>query len=320
MSMPRDLTVHGIGRLGITIQGQGPLEENSLEFTGLASAIHAGLSLLEKADGRQAMHSVGVTVVREWDRLGTFRFGGDVTQMSTYVDQFLHALRSDFPRVLLGSLGGPDVIAESRRIPGWDGNLLRYAPKKAGGIYYNMSKVSHMAAAARQANDSDSHGRKMTTRHRTYLFMLAVATAHELTHLFVGYLAQGHDTVVSYTPPAVSYLNYAGLNDMYGHMLTGESGRVLESRLFGGSIEFYRDISDDKDQAGIPYILDSDANAWKIDQNCLVQLVTRIEEFDTFPFATTGGALTFEDRQARGLLSLGAAGSQGGTFMRARQG
>jgi hypothetical protein len=39
MSMPRDFTVNGIGRLGITIssaQGFEPLQENSLEFTGVS--------------------------------------------------------------------------------------------------------------------------------------------------------------------------------------------------------------------------------------------------------------------------------------------
>ncbi|KAM0426359.1 hypothetical protein ACHAPT_008400 [Fusarium lateritium] len=117
----------------------------------------------------------------------------------------------------------------------------------------------------------------MATRFRTFLFMFAVATAHELTHLFVGYLAQGQDTIDSYTPPGVSYLNYAGFRDQEGIPPSGESGRWLESCLFGGSIEFYRDISDDQGQAGIPRVLDSSALARKIQPNCVLQLVTRIE-------------------------------------------
>lgn len=104
-----------------------------------------------------------------------------------------------------------------------------------------------MTSAARQAGNSSS-GKKMATRFRTFLFMLAVATTHELTHVFVGYLAQGQDDFDSYTPRQVSYLNYSGLQRPDGQPLTGESGRWLESRLFGGSIEFYRDISDDADQ------------------------------------------------------------------------
>jgi hypothetical protein len=108
-----------------------------------------------------------------------------------------------------------------------------------------------MAVAASQASDANTVGKKMATRFRTFLFMFAVATSHELTHLFIGYLAQGQDTIESYTPPEISYLNYNGLKDRNGRPITGESGRWLESRLFGGSIEFYRDASDDNVQVSL---------------------------------------------------------------------
>lgn len=98
-----------------------------------------------------------------------------------------------------------------------------------------------MASAGREANETSPDGRKMAARFRTLLFMFAIATAHELTLLFVGYLAQGQDTTQSYTPPTLSYLNYAGPS-------WGESGRWLESHLLGGSVEFYRDILDDDGQ------------------------------------------------------------------------
>lgn len=164
MSMPRDFTVNGIGRLGMSIQtGQSiePLQENSLEFTGvspfcprlepkgclltsssvkLSFAIHAGLSLLEKPQGRQALQNVGYSVVDGWAKdARSFKFGGDLNQMPRYVDEFLRAIRNDFPRVILADVGGPDVIAETRRIPGWDGNLLCYIPKQATGLFYNKS-------------------------------------------------------------------------------------------------------------------------------------------------------------------------------------
>ncbi|KAF5662689.1 Stem cell self-renewal Piwi [Fusarium heterosporum] len=272
MSMPRDFTVNGIGRLGITVvsaQGFDPLQENTLEFTGLAFAIHAGLSLLEKPEGRRTLQNVGLTIANEWaKRKRGFQFGGDINQMPRYVDEFLRAIRADFPRVMMSDVGGHDVIAQAKRTPGWDGNLFQYLPKKAAGIYYNKTRVSQMATAASQASDAHSAGKKMSTRFRTFLFMFAVATSHELTHLFVGYLAQGQDIIGSYTPPEVSYLNYNGIRDRNGLPVTGESGRWLESRLFGGSIEFYRDVSDDNGQAGIPHILDSNALAIKIHPNC----------------------------------------------------
>ncbi|WAO85973.1 Hypothetical protein NCS54_00322700 [Fusarium falciforme] len=316
--MPRDFTVYGIQRFGITLAGPQcePLQENTEEYTALAFAIHAGISILEKAAGRQTMASLGTALVQAWLLGGNgFRFHGDQDQMAEYVDEFLRAIRGNFPRVILDSLGGPDVIAEARRIPCQNHSFSQYNPKRAGGIYYNRSRVSQMASAGREANETSPHGRKMAARFRTFLFMFAIATAHELTHLFVGYLAQGQDTTQSYTPPTVSYLNYAGPS-------WGESGRWLESHLFGGSVEFYRDKSDDDGQAGIPYVLDSDALARKIQPTCVLQLVTSIGEFHTFPFTTTGKALTAEERRERGLLSMGSEyvnGPQAGaTFMRSR--
>ncbi|KAF4497552.1 hypothetical protein FAGAP_6282 [Fusarium agapanthi] len=227
MSAPRDFTANGLGRIGITLRNQDglePLQENSLEFTGLAFAIHAGLSILEKPEERQALQRVGLVVVQEWARAQIFRFGGDPNLMPRYVDEFLLAVRRDFPRVIVGGVEGSDHIAR-------------------------------MAIAARQSSDGSSEGRKMGNRVRSFLFLLAVVTAHELTHVFITYLAQGQDVIESYTPPQVSYLNYVGLSDDDNLPVTGESGRWLESRLFGGSIEFYRDSSDDSGQSSEPFRL-----------------------------------------------------------------
>lgn len=88
--------------------------------------------------------------------------------------------------------------------------------------------------------------------------MFAVATAHELTHLFVAYLAGGSNDNNSRTPPEVSHLNYWGSMDEDGRPETGESGRWLENQLFGGSVEFYRDVRDDANQVSLallPHLL-----------------------------------------------------------------
>jgi hypothetical protein len=62
--------------------------------------------------------------------------------MPRYVDEFLRSVRGDFPRVIMGDVGGHDVIAQVKRTPGWDGNIFQYTPKRAAGIYYNKT-VSH---------------------------------------------------------------------------------------------------------------------------------------------------------------------------------
>ena len=109
-----------------------------------------------------------------------------------------------------------------------------------------------MARASMEGGNHNTYARKMSARYRTYLFALALTVAHELTHFFVAYLAQGRTTSDTYTPPTVSYLNYAAEVDGAGAPTVGESGRWLENVLFGGSIEFYRDVEDDDGQVRIP--------------------------------------------------------------------
>ncbi|KAM3512999.1 hypothetical protein MY11210_003399 [Beauveria gryllotalpidicola] len=129
--------------------------------------------------------------------------------------EFTGATEADFPRVLIDDIGGADVVAEARRLPPghWDGDLFNYSPKKAGGIYFNLSKVRQMAAASQQGGNKNAKEKKMSSRYRDYLFAFAVATAHELTHLFIGYLSQGRDSLESYTPPGVTHINYNDLGD-----------------------------------------------------------------------------------------------------------
>lgn len=64
--------------------------------------------------------------------------------MDAYVDHFLSSLRADFPTIIVRRLGGPDILAQARRMPGnlWNGDLSNYKPKQAVGVYYNQC-VSH---------------------------------------------------------------------------------------------------------------------------------------------------------------------------------
>lgn len=74
--------------------------------------------------------------------------------------------------------------------------------------------------------------------------MFSVAAVHELTHLFTAYLAQGSQKVFPYTPPQVTFLGVQTRVGDEGGFPREESGRWLESQLWGGWIEFYRDIDD----------------------------------------------------------------------------
>lgn len=100
------------------------------------------MTMLESPRGKGTLSNLGRLVTREWQRKGNFQFQGDTNQMGEYVNTFLRTARNDFFRVVVAPLGGPEVIAEARRsVAGgnWDGNLNRYRPKYAGGIYFDAN-------------------------------------------------------------------------------------------------------------------------------------------------------------------------------------
>lgn len=105
------------------------------------------MEILETPTGRASLRRLGLLIVQEWHGGRRHRFGGDVRHMSAYVDHFLSALRADFPNIVIDNLGGPDVLAQTRRVDGgpWNGDLLHYKPKSAIGLFYNY-RVSLLRA------------------------------------------------------------------------------------------------------------------------------------------------------------------------------
>ena len=61
--------------------------------------------------------------------------------MPVYVNKFLNFVQHDFPRIIVGNIGGPDVMAQFKRMPIsiWDGDLSRFPPKDVGGFYINQA-------------------------------------------------------------------------------------------------------------------------------------------------------------------------------------
>jgi hypothetical protein len=142
--------------------------------------------------------------------------------------------------------------------------------------------------------------RPKNTRFKHFLFLFALATAHELCHGFVAYLGQNREGR-SDTPPAVTATGYSRV-DRQG-VFWGEAGRWLETALFGGTIEFYRDVSQDDKQAGMPYLVDANDVAAKIKSDFILALVEQQRRFQ-FPFPTTGPKLSSQERSQRGLQRL----------------
>ena len=91
----------------------------------------------------------------------------------------------------------------------------------------------------RDTSEARAERKKMLLRHKHFQFMFATATAHEMCHIFVGYLSQNRRHGGRSTPPGITHLDYGRHQgaDMYGRY-PGESGRWFENKLFGGTLEF----------------------------------------------------------------------------------
>ena len=109
-----------------------------------------------------------------------------------------------------------------------------------------------MSAAANASFREETPGR-LSARWKTFLFMVGATTAHELCHVFSAYLSQCRGEH-AYTPPAINHLNYHVQQNAHQRpsVPAGESGRWVESRLFGGALEYYRDGNDDDGQVSKP--------------------------------------------------------------------
>lgn len=77
-------------------------------------------------------------------------------------------------------------------------------------------------------------------RFRDFQFLFATTFLHEVgAHYLITWLGGGRVN----TPPSLTYLSYNAIDPKMG-----ESGRLLESWLFGGSTEYYYDPQQDRNQ------------------------------------------------------------------------
>jgi hypothetical protein len=105
-----------------------------------------------------------------------------------------------------------------------------------------------MTAAASIMYNSDlteTRRAHLLDRHKQFQFVFAIATAHELCHVFVAYLSRNTNNGERFTPGGVTFLEYGESEEV------GESGRFIENLLFGGAMEWYRDRNDDDGQVSI---------------------------------------------------------------------
>ncbi|KAM0205763.1 hypothetical protein ACHAQI_008762 [Fusarium lateritium] len=293
-----------------------PLPENSWAFTDLVSAINIGLEILESPPGRGVLIRLASELIITWGAQNQPCFRGGTTQLAGLVNHFLAVIRNDFPAILVDEIGSIDILASADRgSDEWDGEFYDYQPKGHATIRYNHSRVNDMVAASR-AVDELSRGRdtsdrramrkKMLLRHKHFQFMFATATAHEMCHIFVGYINQNGRHARNQTPELITHLDYARYQptDIDGSK-SGESGRWFENKLFGGSIEFYYDRADDSAQPGVLHVLDSNEVAWKVKPQAILKFIEGRRQFE-FPLERTGPGISRQQRAQQGIRCMGS--------------
>lgn len=102
-----------------------------------------------------------------------------------------------------------------------------------------VQRIRDMLAAmirAEQTNDPNDYEHK---RFRTFNFIFANTFLHEIGHVFVNFLTKGRTGT-----PRRLRAEVAG----YSAEDRGEAGRHLETIIFGGTLEYFRDHADDESQ------------------------------------------------------------------------
>ncbi|OAQ86098.1 hypothetical protein VFPBJ_00138 [Purpureocillium lilacinum] len=317
---PYQVSSNGLHRLRMALKTTAsllaePLHPDTEHFQSMAVALSLGLEMAETPQGRAAFASLG-RLVDEFRAHPTAsaaqkaaRCASHSTHMDWHVNHFLQSIRTDFPEVIIGStkLDTPDGLAMAAKQDWWQGSYNAFTGKAAGGIFFNSSRVRSMVVAhdtyVWASKAKAPVAQRYLQRWRTFLFMFACATLHELAHLFVCYLTRGKSPD---TPEGITHLDYSSYLDAETKqtMPGFESGRWLENALYGGSLEFIWDDNDDRMQTGIPYLINSSDVAFQIRRSTIDQFFASPRRF-AFPFPVHATPISAAEWKWRGLVSVG---------------
>ncbi|KAI0182198.1 hypothetical protein EV127DRAFT_355468, partial [Xylaria flabelliformis] len=258
----------------------------------LAVAVNIGLEMLETPAGRTALRRLGHVLVQARAQRSDSAlelFTGDLNRMEEYVNHFLERVRGDYPRVTLQRFPGGVLASTDPLMP--TSHLRDFRPKQAAGFAYNLEVSITIYLPLKKLSIITFY----LERWQNFLFILACATAHEMTHLFTLYLSLYADW-----PPTPKDITYHGYSQGQG----GESGRWLEGVLYGGSLELYNERTEGPEQPGRPYILDRRNYYHRVDPRAVVEFVTDPRQY-RFPFPL-GRAETRDDLRRQGLRNTGS--------------
>ncbi|KAF6230550.1 hypothetical protein HO133_004894 [Letharia lupina] len=215
------------------------------------------------------IRAVLVSLVREFNRSQPRPWYDDPRQGFKSLEDvtltFINSILMVFPTVYIDdSIGSPSCLgAHPRR------EWRNFFHPREQSILLNGPRVRDMGTAAiiaaRTGNPSD-HANK---RFRTFIFMFANTFFHEMAHMLVTFLTQD----LTLTPP-----NIGPRISGYSNGGIGEAGRWLETTAFGGTLEYYRDHSDDGGQPGIPHIL-TEGGVRRISQHSIDDIVSYCDHY-----------------------------------------
>ncbi|KAI1908504.1 hypothetical protein LOZ12_002862 [Ophidiomyces ophidiicola] len=244
-----------------------PYEPDTAEYTYVASAINLALSMLANDRSRDLL--VTIALMLDARALDPKIFGEDKASAEQHVDWFLNQLQRRFPPVIIDdTITNLDCLGFHPRIP-WDGKLEEFMFHMQG-VHLNGRRVQAMVNAGQKNSEMAKQN------FRDFQFLFSTTIVHEAgPHLLVTWLGRGRPA----TPKEMAVPGYGS------PLFPGESGRFFELNVFGGTTEYYRDSNQDDCQTGVPYQLDIDGWAWRINPD----VINKLCMYDiTFPFARIG--------------------------------
>ncbi|KAJ0124721.1 hypothetical protein J7T55_006062 [Diaporthe amygdali] len=237
------------------------LQPTSRYFRITVFALHRALSMLETSRGRYVLSNIGVEECESWGPRAAkslvFKQNpkANPNAMKDYVNEWLQKLRRNAPTVTISDRIQGDGVTQ--RLD-WGNSPSEYIVTKAVLFRVNKILLDNIITAA---------NRKNTANFERSLFFLTLTIAHELIHVFTGYIT---GDALRNTPPAVNHPR--GLS---GSMRPGEAGRAWERGFIGYITKSYFDSNDPLGtaQAGIMYACEVETRGYVIKQAWIKQFL-----------------------------------------------
>ncbi|KPM38673.1 hypothetical protein AK830_g7871 [Neonectria ditissima] len=229
----------------------------SRTFRVVAFSFNLAMFMLESPRGNDALLSTGNGI---WNVFGrrqrrTTIFQGDESTMPAFVNKFLAKCRADPPTIIVSDRITGEGLAERvdwQNVHGAKEDV--YSAKWAALFRLNKTVINNAILAAEDNDKEDFH---------KFLFLLSVSVAHELVHLFVGFMLgdSGRSTPAEINHPA----------GQAGSQRLGESGRYWEGKFLGHCVEAFYDETHPRglNQPGIFYTNAHTGRGFKVDHRSI---------------------------------------------------